>query len=57
MTPDAIRKGQMVRHVDHGLAIVKRVLVRGVVTIELKEGIRAGQWYDANPARLAEVTP
>ena len=56
MTLDAIKKGQTVRHVDHGLAVVKRILRRGVVTVELKEGIRAGQWYDANPARLAEVT-
>lgn len=47
-----ICKGATVRHVDHGLAIVKRVLKGGKVTIELKEGLHAGQWYDANPARL-----
>lgn len=47
-----ITKGQTVRHADQGAAIVKRILRRGVVTIELREGMRAGQWYDASPARL-----
>lgn len=51
-----ITKGQIVNHADQGRAIVKRVLKRGVVTVELLEGLRAGQWYDANPKRLSPAT-
>lgn len=57
MNAESIQKGQLVTHASLGLAVVKRVLKtgkrRGMVTIELREGIRAGQWYDAHPARLS----
>lgn len=60
MKLEDIRKGATVRHADHGLATVKRILKHPrtascPVTIEFTTGPRAGQWYDANPARLEAV--
>lgn len=53
-----MKPGDTMVHTDQGKVKLVRLLKtrrQGWWTVEILEGVQAGQLYDANPARLTEV--